>query len=401
MRKPYKLPTIVRSKNGDWFVKYFYELPDEPGKFKEFRARDGVNYIHDLEQKEKEIQKLKRDVTLAVTKEGYNPFEKDQSVEKQIILKELQLEKEDQKRTPWTLADAIREFKAYCVWKNLSPTTIKGYTTFLNNFSEWLADNKQLDHVASEYLETEVVKFADAYYDQEDWKPRTYNNHIDFFKTFFTRIEKLERKHDRSLKYHIDLSDAEYKTDKAEKNRAYSGVVAEKVKKELEKSDNAKVNRFIKFIYYSCMRPKEIRLLQIQHIDVANRQIKVTAPTGKTGDRFVPISDELMELIREFNINSYPFNYYLFSIGKTPSEFPFGKDHYSRLYYPIKEKLHLDKNYTMYSWKHTRVIDLSNAGFKDEEIMQLTGHRDYQAFKAYKRDLVVTTTIMTGKTTDF
>jgi hypothetical protein len=53
MKAPYKLPIIVRSKNGDWFVKYWYELPDQPGVYKEFRSRDGVNYVKDLKKKGK------------------------------------------------------------------------------------------------------------------------------------------------------------------------------------------------------------------------------------------------------------------------------------------------------------------------------------------------------------
>ncbi|MGH2623981.1 MAG: ATP-binding protein, partial [Sphingobacterium sp.] len=36
---------------------------------------------------------------------------------------------------------------------------------------------------------------------------------------------------------------------------------------------------------------------QIQHIDLKARQIKAIGPTAKIGDRFVPICDELYELI--------------------------------------------------------------------------------------------------------
>jgi hypothetical protein len=70
---PYKLPIIVRAKN-DWFVKYFYEIPDHPGKFKEFRVRDGINYIQDPIEKEEEIQKLYTDILYALEKKEHNPF---------------------------------------------------------------------------------------------------------------------------------------------------------------------------------------------------------------------------------------------------------------------------------------------------------------------------------------
>lgn len=401
MLLPYKSPTIVRPKNGIWFIKYFYEYPDRPGEFKEFRVKDGINYITDPDLKEKEIQKLLTDVTLALEKENYNPFGQKSNVKKQIASKALDIKKDNDKHKPWTLEESIEHYKAYCIKKNLTENTMKGYKGCMNNFSEYLTNNKKLKLKASEYLENDFQAFIDTYYDQEDWKPRTYNNYISFFKTFFGRVEKLERKLDREIKYFIDLSDIEDKTDKAEKNRAYSGIVAEKVKEELSLPKNKVLNRFIKFIYYSCMRPNELRLLQIQHIDIKNRQIKVTSPTAKTGDRFVPISNELFELINEFNLEKYPFNYYLFNRKGEPAPTPFPKDMFSKIYYPIKVKLQLDKEYTMYAWKHTRVIDLSNAGFKDEEIMKLTGHTDYQAFKAYKRDLMIDTSAMSGDTMSF
>ena len=60
------------------------------------------------------------------------------------------------------------------------------------------------------------------------------------------------------------------------------------------------------------MRPKEIRLLQINQIDVRARQIKATAPTAKTGDRFIPVCDELLELIESLNLTKLPLNFYVF-----------------------------------------------------------------------------------------
>lgn len=45
---PYKLPTICRCKSGEWYIQYFYEYPDQPGKYKAFKVKDGINRIHDL-----------------------------------------------------------------------------------------------------------------------------------------------------------------------------------------------------------------------------------------------------------------------------------------------------------------------------------------------------------------
>ncbi|RYE51970.1 MAG: site-specific integrase [Sphingobacteriales bacterium] len=399
MKMPYKLPLIVRSKNGDWFVKYWYELPDCPGEYKEFRVRDGINYEHDLAKKEIEIQKLATDIANALEKEKYNPFEQSVKVKRQIIRKKMKVIAYDAASEKWTIEKGLDEFINYCKWKNLSTETVRTYRSFLSNFKEWLTETGKLKVACCEYLETDYIDFADTYYEDEDWSPRTYNNHIRFMGTLFKRLQILERKRERTLQYHIQLEDLQYKKDRAEKNRAYSGTVAEHVKEALRAPKYKKLNQYIRFLYLSCIRPKEIRLLKVENIDLKNRQIKVTNPTGKTGDRFVPISDELLGLLDELNINSLPFNYYLFGKGGEPGSSTFGRTHFCEQYAVIKKDLKLDKNlYTMYGWKHTRVIDLITAGFADEQIMQLTGHRDYQSFLAYKRDLVISNTEMKGKT---
>jgi hypothetical protein len=61
----YKEPTIVRTKRG-WFIALYYEWPDRPGEFKRFEISCGVNYIHNLEEREKEIQILLRELKKAL-----------------------------------------------------------------------------------------------------------------------------------------------------------------------------------------------------------------------------------------------------------------------------------------------------------------------------------------------
>ncbi|WP_392469332.1 phage integrase N-terminal SAM-like domain-containing protein [Sphingobacterium cellulitidis] len=63
------------------------------------------------------------------------------------------------------------------------------------------------------------------------------------------------------------------------------------------------------------MRPKEIRLLKIQDIDIISRQIKVN---GKTGYRYFPICEELMNLISEMDLIAQPLDFYV--LGKVKNQ---------------------------------------------------------------------------------
>ncbi|MEL7587805.1 MAG: tyrosine-type recombinase/integrase [Prolixibacteraceae bacterium] len=402
----YKDPKIVRAKKG-WFVGLYFEYPDQAGKYKRFEISAGINYIHDLQEKEKEAQILLKEVKLAL-QAGFDPFmtnlenEFIESIAQKVeaIKKVEAAEAEAEAGKRWTIKEGIKQFQEYCTNKNLSPNTIRTYDTFINNLMAWLEETEQTELNASELTEDKVFEFVNQEFDEEEWSPRTYNNHLKFFSTLFSRMEKLEKKQNKGIKYQIDLEDIELKKDRAEKNRYYSPVVAQKVKKELAKNES--LYNYVKWIFYSCMRPREIRLLQINHIDIQARQIKAIAPTAKTGDRFIPICDELMGLIKSMKLMRYPLNYYVFG-GKNgkPGKERLSRDLFTNSYKLIKDKLGLDNKYTLYGWKHTRVVNLLMAGFTDAEVMSLTGHSDYQSFMAYKRELMVDTSAMKGKTIEF
>ncbi len=404
---PYKLPTIVRGKKY-WHVAYFYEYPDIPGKYKKFQVKDGVNYVRDLDQREVEIQTLRKDIEIAL-KRGFNPFMSEQRIESQFFAEEtiLNLEEDRARVKPWTMIEGMKEFKKNCNQRNLSDNTIRTYNSFINNIEEWLIASENTEIKASEFSSDHALEFLNIYLageklgsrSQEKLTSRTYNNHCVFFGTLFNRISKLEKKRIKDIRYSIDLDDLELKKDRAEKNRYYAPAIATKIKTEL--ANHPDLYNYIKWIFYSCMRPREISLLQVQHIDLESRQIKAIAPTAKTGDRYVPICDELHDLIRKMKLTELPSGYYVFGKDGKPSPEKIYKDHFSGLYRSVKKKFKLDDKYTLYGWKHTRVVNLLAAGFTDPEVMSLTGHRDYQSFMAYRRELMVDTTTMKGKTMDF
>ena len=320
VKAPYRAPKIIRAKRG-WFIALYYEYPDRPGEYKRFEISGGVNYIHKLEEREKEIKKLLKALKHEL-ENGLNPFfpELEDNFVQAIENKESNIQEvKDILNPSWTLDEAFDKYIEDCRRKNLSANTIRTYESFISNFKIWTSSNPlNIKLRAKDVDQNTVLKCLDELYDEEEWSPRTYNNHLRFFVTFFNRIRKLEKKDNGEISYVIDLSDIEYKKDRAEKNRYYTPDVAKKVKEHLRK--NAELTKYVEWIYYSCMRPREIRFLQIQHIDLKNRQIKAVGPTAKTGDRFVPICDELYHMISQMNLKSFPPNYFVFGKGGEPNE---------------------------------------------------------------------------------
>jgi integrase len=108
------------------------------------------------------------------------------------------------------------------------------------------------------------------------------------------------------------------------------------------------------------MRPREIRHLKVQNINADLRQIRIV---GKSGDRLVPIPDQLLALLNKRKAFDNPANFYVFGRAGTVSGERMSKDYLPGLYATIKAKVGLGDEYGLYSWKPTGVQDMILAGF--------------------------------------
>ena len=393
--RPYKLPAICRCKSGEWYIQYYYEYPDKPGKFKAFKVKDGINRIHDPKLKEAAAQQLRDDIIYWLEVLDYNPFEQKKDIIKQAFA---EIEKKSAPRN-WSLTDAIAEFRKFIKKQNYAARTIQTYDNYLYNIEDYLKEYPEKNMEASQFSEVDLITFLDTESDELMWSARTYNNYLEFYRTFFNRCQKLEKQRNRKITYEFDLGGIDLKITMPQKNKAYTPVIVQPIKEELARPGNENLRDYIEWIYLSLMRPAEIRALRIKDIDADNRQIRII---GKTGDRLIPISDQLLKLIKKRNLMKHSFNGYVFGMGGSVSDISMNKDYFPKKYVEIKNQLGLDKNYTLYAWKHTSVINMIYAGFSDEEIMVLSGHKTKDAFNAYKRDLVIEKShAMKGETIDF
>lgn len=389
---PYKLPSICRCKSGVWFVEYFYEYPDRPGKFKSFKVKDGINRIHDPQEKEEAAQQLAKDIRRALQVYNYNPFEEEKS---RIRVAAAAIEK----NSGWRLSQGIREFRAYLKKQNYSPRTIRTYNNYLLNLQTHLEENPESDIPAADFSETDLVRLLDAQSDKLGWSARTYNNYLDFYGTFFNRLQKLERMVRRKTTYNIDTTTVDAKITTPQRNKAYSKAIRIKIKQQAEKRGYLNLKDFLEWIYLSSMRPAEVRELRFKELDTNLRQIRII---GKTGDRLIPISDQLLALIEKRSEGVTDHHFHVFGMAGKPGPHRMSTDYFPTQFAAIKKELNLSSQYTIYSMKASGIQDMIKAGFKDEEIRMLTGHKTQAAFEAYKRDLVIDNShVMKGSVIEF
>ncbi len=392
-KKPYTLPKLIRSKSnrsvkGDWYIEYFYEYPDQPGVFKSYKVRDGINYIDDIELKEIEAQQLLKDVTYALQKENFNPFQAERMVEIQIAEAKNKIEQDNKPPDQWTIAFAIKQYITSIEADEYSTTTLYAYKKYLVAFENWAFLKEQTNFTIADFTELQVQKYLDELFKDKKWSTRTYNNYLKFMITFFQASQRLERlsNEDRAIRYNFDPTGLKLKKTTAQRNKAFTPILENKIKIQIKDFGYNNLYDYVEWISLSLMRPDEIRHLKVADIDHVNRHIRVI---GKTGDRLVPISDQLLMLITRRNLLISDHRCFVFGYMGNVDTRRMSVAYFLLQFAELSKKLNLDSNYGPYSFKPTAIIKMIKAGFKDEDIMIQTGHKTVEAFRAYKRDLVI------------
>lgn len=154
---------------------------------------------------------------------------------------------------------------------------------------------------------------------------------------------------------------------------------------------NKLLSLFAKTLYYTCIRPNELRQLKVRDINFYQRTIFVSDEISKTKqDGWVDIDDNLYQLFIDAGLDKAPKNDYLFSChdnihgAKQMGYNMMGRQFREAL---IECGLHHGTGYTLYSLKHTsnclRVID----DWLPTDIMILNRHHNINTTMIYTQNL--------------
>ncbi len=375
----YRKPKIVSSKNGI-YIEYYYRIPADVRKFYDnqkwyrFRIREDINRRQGNDKKEYAIY-LREQIEESL-KKGYNPF----GVEGVIVeQKEKDLEEKDELGAK----DAILLFLEAWGKRGLGYSSMIRYKRTAGRLIEWL-EKKHIPYLdIHEITEDHIEQFLNDLKAERNFSNREYNNTFDFTRTIFNYLLK---------KKYIDTSPcAGFKKQpaKSRKHRYFDENKLNEIFKVMDIMDP-----YLKFacqmVYYACIRSEmELKFLKVSNILWSENKIFAEKSKGDT-ERYIPLDTNLKILFKERGIDKYPGDYYIFGINGHPSKEHFGNGFFSKRFRKVRDAVGFDKNYTIYGFKHTRVVDLKQAGATDADIMSLTGHSDFAAYAKYLRDLGVT-----------
>ncbi|VTP97800.1 tyrosine-type recombinase/integrase [Sphingobacterium daejeonense] len=335
-----------------WFVEFTYNG-------KRTRLSNQLNRLKDYNEKLDAFNALK-DVVHQQLKDGVYGM----PVEKPVVIP--------------SVKDAVKAFIKWHKDKGSRLKTIQSYQSKLNYFTDELGDTP-VNYIYHKDVDDLLITLSKDL----KWSPKTFNNAKGVYTGLFQFCIDSR---------YIDVNPcSRVKTKyvgKSSKNKAFSKDDFNAIMVEVEK--DVMLSMFVKSIYYTCIRPKELTQLQVRHIDFDKRIISIPSDISKNKkDGVVHIDDNYYDLLKEYYFNA-PSNAYLFCNdtilwGNTPYQ---ANRPYKR-FVKILSNLGLDnKGYTLYSVKHYSNVQKYLAGFTVAEIMICNRHHSLAETENYLRHLV-------------
>jgi site-specific recombinase XerD len=364
--KKYRKAVLIIPKEDSvdqrWIIKYY--ATDKNGNYKMFREND-CNSIPDLDSRKAYCLTRIEEINDALARGPIVVSEMPNRLVKTDISAKEMIEK--------VISERI----------GLRKHTIDNYNGYAKNlfsYFEFIGKSTISIHAVTNDL---VLDFQRYLSNTRKLANRTVNNHIEHLRTVFKWIIK-----SRYIRSNPFLAVDMLPTDIG-RNIAYNNDEVKKLLKFME----AKKPQFLflcQFMYYTLMRSNEIANLKIGDIGKFHPdQIYIPASTSKNGKyRNVTIPTPLANIFKQLNIQSYPKDYFLFSKGLVPgASFYSAKDLADRYRENVLKPLGFTIEHTLYSWKHTGVVNLYMSGATKFAIQMQIGHVNTDSFDTYLKSL--------------
>jgi integrase len=347
-----------------WYVNYTYEG-------KQIRIKGDLNRIKDASEKEYQAQILLESIKQDLAN-GYNPLDESKWIA-------------DRVKETCSLAKAIIHFKQYHKDYNSRTKTIATYMSKLNALSSFYP-NILLSDITTKNLQIFIKsKIVDVTYSQASVKSakRTFSTFFNVcileglmktnpFEGFDKKINSTKETKEQHTPFtNEDLSTIFEYLDQKDKYCAF----------------------FSRMIYYTCLRPNEIRGLKLENIDLTNNTITIPPSVKKTTKsnekEIIEINESFKPFLEQLNIDQYPKQYYLTGDSKNIiGEKRVGENTpYNKLISALTKLELNEKGYDLYSFKHTSNIKKYMSGWTLAEIMKANRHTSITTTEIYLRKL--------------
>ncbi|MCR8668034.1 site-specific integrase [Aestuariibaculum sp. M13] len=405
-----KIYTANGNLNKRWYVYFSFRNP-ETGKLERMKNIYGIANTYKKKEDRLSVLTVYRKRLIILLKKGYNPFENNEALfekEKTQATKPKQAKSEATPKAPLNPQSAKDKVKVKRVveeTKSNSPTvqkafdlsldfkknviserTHKDYRFHANRFIDWLKESnpdiKTIDQVDKGLIQTFLSHVL------SNTSARSYNNHRTNLGALMQTME------DNDIITSNPVKNIKALKTKPERHKTYSKTTQTEIFDYLKKEDPILL-LYIQFVAYGFLRPIEVCRIKIKDINVEEGLIQFKSKTNALETKRIP--DMLLQELPD--LGAFDPNSYLFTPDRF-GDFWETEENNKRNYFSkrfkkvVKEDFNLDKNYGLYSFRHTFITKLYQSLITDyppnevkSRIMHITGHSTMDALEKYLRTI--------------
>lgn len=372
-KRKYSEPKIYDA-NGDvskrWYI-YFSFRKTADGPLERFPNNIYAPQHLDKKNRFQWLKTMQRNLSVLL-KDGIDPFNPENKYEF-----------ETEENSNQSINEAFK-FALNIKKSTLAETSYKGLEGRIQRFEKWLEENEFKNRLITSVNKKVVTSYLNEVLIATS--PKNRNNTRTDISSIFTVLADNEIIPDNFIHKIPVLKST------PEKNKSFTREEEAKIFEYLDQN-NKLLSLYVKFISYNFLRPVEVNRIKIGDIDLNDKILKIKT---KTGFKVKRIPQLLISEIPELSI--YKSDAFLF--GRKD----FGqyweatensrRNDYSDYFLEVKRKFSFDKNYGLYSFRHTFITKLYNTFIKEmtpdeaeSNIMSITGHSSKTALRKYLREI--------------
>lgn len=349
--------------NKTWFVSFRY-TDSESGLTKQFQFRGEINKQSTKRDKIAEANAL-RDVLVQMLESGWNPI----------------LNKTEKDTTPTTSLIDTLNYLIEIRRNTIKPESTRTYSDVVKTFISFLKGQGLTKILPSQFTNLMARKYLDWCLDK-GFGSSSHNKHLSMLITMFNLM--IDRQY---LKSNPFKGIKPLRRDVG-RNIAFTPEERKRLAAIISK-ENPRLFLFIQFMYFCFMRRTEILRLRVKDIDLNERTILIAYGSGKNRKQEgVSIPSAFLDELKKQGFENENSDHYVFSrkmeVGPTLRK---KADYVSDIHREYLRKANISNEKTIYSWKHTGVVELYNEIKDPYALMRQLRHYDLQTTMIYLKSL--------------
>ncbi len=259
--------------------------------------------------------------------------------------------------------------------KRLRPKTFKNYSDYLSGWLKEQDKNLHINSVTHKSLKPFVASLMDRV------GPRTFNNYIQHISTLFAYLVQEEIIEENPW---VKIAKLDNGTGK---NIAYQKDQQKDIMDYMERHFPY-MKLFCETMYYTLARPNELCHLKIKHLEQYRaKHLFIPAAISKNNtDRHVALPPPIYQKLQ--HLKDLNPEWYIFGKGILPGAEYLDPRYISDAYRTrVIKPLNIGSDYTLYSWKHTGVVNNYLGGLSPASLRMQIGHNDTGSFEKYLKSL--------------